>query len=62
MNAQVNANTNNKLVAHTKVAQLVSEQADASVDNTDDTQLQVPLVSKNDAVYMGTVYLGSPES
>lgn len=25
-------------------------------------QLQVPLVSKNDAVYMGTVYLGSPES
>jgi hypothetical protein len=25
-------------------------------------QLQVPLISKNDAVYMGTVYMGSPES
>ena len=27
-----------------------------------DLQLQVPLISKNDAVYMGTVYMGSPMS
>jgi hypothetical protein len=33
-----------------------------SEDNRDELQLQVPLISKNDAVYMGTVYLGSPES
>ena len=28
----------------------------------DDIQLQVPLTSRNDAVYMGTVYMGSPNS
>jgi len=44
------------------VNQLVSEIADASEDNTSDLQLQVPLISKNDAVYLGTVYLGSPVS
>lgn len=42
--------------------QLVSEVADASEDNTSDLQLQVPLISKNDAVYLGTVFLGSPVS
>jgi len=44
------------------VAQLVSEVADASEDNRDDLQLQVPLNSKNDAVYLGTVFMGSPVS
>ena len=48
--------------ARTRVKQLVSEVADASEDQKDDLQLQVPLVSKNDAVYMGTVYIGSPVS
>lgn len=41
---------------------MVSEVADASEDNKDDLQLQVPLTSRNDAVYMGTVYMGSPKS
>lgn len=45
-----------------KVKQLVSEVAEASIDNKDDLQLQVPLHSRNDAVYMGTVYMGSPKS
>jgi saccharopepsin len=45
-----------------KVQQLVSEVADASEDQKDELQLQVPLVSKNDAVYMGTVYIGTPVS
>jgi hypothetical protein len=45
-----------------KVKQLVSEVADISEDQKDDLQLQVPLVSKNDAVYMGTVYIGTPVS
>jgi len=36
--------------------------ADQTEDNKDEMQLQVPLVSKNDAVYMGTVFLGTPES
>ncbi len=44
------------------MAQLVSEVADASEDNRDDLQLQVPLNSKNDAVYLGTVFMGSPVS
>lgn len=48
--------------AHVHTAQLVSEVADASEDNRDDLQLQVPLNSKNDAVYLGTVYMGSPKS
>ena len=59
---QENVQTDSNVGTHTKTAQLVSEHADASEDNKDDTQLQVPLVSRNDAVYMGTVYLGSPES
>ena len=45
-----------------KVQQLVSEKADESEDQKDELQLQVPLVSKNDAVYMGTVFLGTPVS
>lgn len=50
--------------AHTRVhvAQLISETADSSVDNKDDLQLQVPLNSRNDAVYLGTVWMGSPNS
>jgi len=31
-------------------------------DNTNDLQLQVPLTSRNDAVYMGTIHMGSPAS
>ncbi len=46
--------------AHVHTAQLVSEVADASEDNRDDLQLQVPLNSRNDAVYLGTVHMGSP--
>lgn len=48
--------------AHVHTSQLVSEVADASEDNRDDLQLQVPLISKNDAVYLGTVFIGSPVS
>lgn len=33
-----------------------------SIDNKDDLKLQVPLNSRNDAVYLGTVYMGSPIS
>lgn len=47
---------------HVHTAQLVSEVADASEDNRDDLQLQVPLNSRNDAVYLGTVFMGSPTS
>eukprot|EP00356_Strombidium_inclinatum_P011500 CAMPEP_0170482176 /NCGR_PEP_ID=MMETSP0208-20121228/2310_1 /TAXON_ID=197538 /ORGANISM="Strombidium inclinatum, Strain S3" /LENGTH=495 /DNA_ID=CAMNT_0010754983 /DNA_START=166 /DNA_END=1652 /DNA_ORIENTATION=+ len=50
----------NKGGAH--VSQLVSEVADISEDVRDDLKLQVPLVSKNDAVYLGTVFMGSPNS
>mmetsp|Transcript_12516 Transcript_12516/g.21062 ORF Transcript_12516/g.21062 Transcript_12516/m.21062 type:complete len:191 (+) Transcript_12516:261-833(+) len=46
--------------AHSR--QLVSEVADQSEDNKDDLKLQVPLTSRNDAVYMGTIYMGSPTS
>lgn len=42
--------------------QLVSESADESEDKKDDLKLQVPLTSRNDAVYMGTVFMGSPVS
>ena len=42
--------------------QLVSEKADANEDNQSDLNLQVPLNSRNDAVYMGTIYMGSPVS
>ena len=45
-----------------KVTQLVSEKANTEEDQKDELQLQVPLESKNDAVYMGTVYLGTPTS
>jgi hypothetical protein len=41
---------------------LVSEKAKADMDEKDELKLQVPLESRNDAVYMGTVYLGSPIS
>lgn len=44
------------------VRQLVSETAELSIDNKDDLKLQVPLNSRNDAVYLGTVYMGSPIS
>lgn len=47
---------------HVHTRQLVSEVADLAEDNRDDLQLQVPLNSKNDAVYLGTVYMGSPKS
>jgi len=47
---------------HIHTAQLVSEVADTSEDNRDDLQLQVPLASRNDAVYLGTVHMGSPHS
>jgi hypothetical protein len=47
--------------ADVKEKQLVSEVAD-SIEDIKDDQLQVPLFSKNDAVYMGTVFIGSPES
>ena len=40
----------------------MSEVADLSIDNKEDLQLQVPLQSRNDAVYLGTVYMGSPVS
>lgn len=52
----------NKGTATAHEKQLVSEIADASEDNKDDLALQVPLTSRNDAVYMGTVYMGSPVS
>jgi hypothetical protein len=42
--------------------QLVSEVADVNEDNMSDLKLQVPLNSRNDAVYMGTIYMGSPLS
>jgi hypothetical protein len=48
--------------AHAHVKQLISEKADESIDNRDDLKLQVPLNSRNDAVYLGTVYMGSPVS
>ena len=54
--------TENKGKAKAHEKQLVSEIADASEDNKDDLALQVPLTSRNDAVYMGTVYMGSPVS
>jgi len=55
-----NNGSKGKGTAHT--AQLISEVADLSEDNKDDLQLQVPLQSKNDAVYLGTVFMGSPAS
>ena len=43
-------------------AQLVSEVADTNIDLKDQLQLQVPLNSRNDAVYLGTLYIGAPQS
>ena len=40
----------------------MSEVADSAEDKKDDLTLQVPLNSRNDAVYMGTVHMGSPVS
>lgn len=40
----------------------MSDSADPQDDVGEDLQLQVPLVSLNDAVYIGTVYMGSPVS
>jgi hypothetical protein len=40
----------------------VSEVANSEEDQKDELRLQVPLESRNDAVYMGTVYLGTPVS
>ena len=56
--------TKNEESAHTRIheKQLVSEVADSSIDNKDDLQLQVPLNSRNDAVYLGTVHMGAPIS
>merc|ERR1712216_101840 len=50
--------------AKTKVHEkhLVAESAESMEDNTNDLQLQVPLTSRNDAVYMGTIFMGSPAS
>jgi len=45
-----------------KTRQLLSETAESSIDNRDDLKLQVPLNSRNDAVYLGTVWMGSPVS
>lgn len=40
----------------------MSEHANLAEDMKDEIKLQVPLESRNDAVYLGTVYLGSPNS
>ena len=40
----------------------MSEHANLSEDMKDEIKLQVPLESRNDAVYMGTVYLGTQNS
>jgi len=58
----VSNDVSGKVTGHAHVAQLISEVADLSEDNRDDLQLQVPLQSKNDAVYLGTVFMGSPAS
>jgi hypothetical protein len=50
------------LLTRSKVSQLVSEVARSDEDQKDELKLQVPLESRNDAVYMGTVYIGSPVS
>ena len=54
--------TESGITSRSKISQLVSEKANTEEDQKDELQLQVPLESKNDAVYMGTVYLGSPNS
>ena len=62
LSAEATQGAENKGTAKAHEKQLVSEIADASEDNKDDLALQVPLTSRNDAVYMGTVYMGSPVS
>lgn len=42
--------------------QLVSEVGDKSEDVGMEMKLRVPLENMNDAIYQGTIYLGSPES
>lgn len=58
----MNAETMTSSKAGTHQKQLVSEIAIADEDNKNDLNLQVPLNSRNDAVYMGTIYMGSPVS
>jgi len=41
---------------------LISEKAELSLDMKDNLLLQVPLESRGDALYLGTIYLGSPKS
>ena len=60
--AQNNQLADNEGSAHVKTRQLLSETAESSIDNRDDLKLQVPLNSRNDAVYLGTVWMGSPVS
>ena len=43
-------------------SQLISEEADKSEDMRGQRKLQVPLMNMDDAIYEGTMYLGSPES
>ena len=64
INASNELGLDESLQASTKSTekQLVAEAADQTEDNKDDLALQVPLTSRNDAVYMGTIWMGSPES
>lgn len=43
-------------------SQLVSEEGDRSEDMSRQLKLQVPLINMDDAIYEGTMYLGSPAS
>ena len=43
-------------------SQLVSEEGDRSEDMSRQLKLQVPLINMDDAIYEGTMYLGSPMS
>lgn len=58
----MNVQTSVQVTTGAKTSQLMSDSADPQDDVGTDLQLQVPLVSKNDAVYMGTVYMGTPVS
>eukprot|EP00356_Strombidium_inclinatum_P010856 CAMPEP_0170487830 /NCGR_PEP_ID=MMETSP0208-20121228/6557_1 /TAXON_ID=197538 /ORGANISM="Strombidium inclinatum, Strain S3" /LENGTH=93 /DNA_ID=CAMNT_0010762239 /DNA_START=227 /DNA_END=508 /DNA_ORIENTATION=- len=42
--------------------QLVSETADLKLDAKDAMKQRVPLESRGDALYLGTIFLGSPQS
>jgi len=50
------------VATRSKTAQLVSEESSQEEDKGQDLQLQVPLMNRADAVYMGTIYMGSPVS